>query len=179
MSVPRKIPVLLALALLSGCGVSGPPEPTLSLPAVDMHTDLGKIDGSAVLAAPTGWTPAPTLRSPTFATPAPQLLATMQALLLAEPRTWVMDTHPDALQASFIVRSVMLNLPDIVVVQAVPASATTSQAVILSRSRYDGVPFISANKARVTKLVDQLMQRFGTVPDPPPAKAATPAAKAP
>jgi hypothetical protein len=155
--------VLLCLALLAGCGVKGPPEPTLQLPPVDMHTELGKIDGSTVLAAPTGWTPAPTLVTPVFATPAPLLFAAMQDILAKEPRTWPMNVHPDALQASFIVRSVMFNLPDVIVVQALVASPTTSRAVIFSRSRYDVVPLISANRARVNALIDALKQKFGTV----------------
>ncbi len=172
MALSSGFAALLCLALLCGCGVEGPPQPTLQLPAVDMHTDLGKVDGSAVLAAPRGWTPAPTEVTPVFATPAPQLFAAMQELLAAEPRTWVMNAHPDIFQASFIVRSVLLNLPDVIVVQAVAASPATSRAVIFSRSRYDKLPYLSVNKTRVDKLVEALKQKFGTAPDPEPPKPA-------
>ena len=176
MPLPSRLTALLTLLVLAGCGVQGPPEPALSLPAVNMHTELGKIDGSTVLAAPTGWTPGPTVATPLFKAPAPQLFAAMQEQLLAQPRTWRMAIHPDELQASFIIRSVTLNLPDVVVVQAFPVSPTTSNAVIFSRSRYDALPFISENKARVAKLIAVLTEKFGTAPTPAPA---TPAKAAP
>ena len=158
----------LAALPLGGCGVDGPPAPQLSLPAVDLHTDAGKIDGSTALAAPTGWKPSPTEVTPTFSVPAPQLFTAMQEILQAEPRTWRGETHPDQYQASFIVRSVMLNLPDVVVVQAVPVGPAASNAVILSRSRYDVLPYLSENKARVRHLVQILTSRFGTVTAPGP-----------
>ena len=159
--------IFLAHLPLSACGVQGPPDAQLSsLPAIDMHADLGKIDGSTVLAAPAGWTPAPTLTTPTFRVAAPQLLMAIRAILLAKPRTWATSEHPDALQDSFIVRSSFLNLPDIVVVQALPVDGATSKAVILSRSRYDAVPFIAVNKTRVSSLIQELTERFGTTPQP-------------
>ena len=172
MPIPFRIAALLTLLTLARCGVSGLPEPNPSLPAVNMHTELGKIDGSTVLAAPTGWTPGPTVATPLFTTPAPQLFAAMQEELLAQPRTWRMALHPDELQASFIVRSVLLNLPDVIVVQAIALSPTTSNAVIFSRSRYDALPFMGENKARVAKLIAALTGQFGTAPTPAPATPA-------
>jgi hypothetical protein len=155
---------LLGAALLSGCGVSGPPDAGFVPPVVDMHTDLGKIEGSAVLAAPAGWIPAPTVTTPVFQVSAPRLLAAMQDILLASPRTWLTGSHPEQGQASFIVRSVAMNLPDIVVVQAIAASDQTSKAVILSRSRFDVLPFSGSNEGRVRRLIKALTDRFGVVP---------------
>ncbi len=162
--------------MLSSCGVEGPAEPRVSTPVVNMHADLGAINGSTMLAAPPGWLPSPNQQTPVFAAAGPQLLSAMRQWLLAQPRTWLDSEHPDELQASFIVRSSFFNLPDVVVVQAVPTSSTTSQAIILSRSRYDDVPFISANKARVDGLVADLQRRFTAVPV---VVVATPKAAAP
>jgi hypothetical protein len=132
-----------------------------------MHSDLVKPDGSAVLAAPAGWTPAPTMTTPIFPVPAPRLLTAMQEILLAAPRTWLTIAYPAQEQAFFIVRSSALNLPDIVVVQAVPSGDTASKAVIFSRSRYDVVPFlISENEARVRHLISALTDRFGVKSTP-------------
>ena len=154
--------------MLSACSVAGPPVGGPLPQPADLHSSTEVIlTGSAALGAPAGWTPAPTLTTPVFPVAAPQLLAAMREILLARPRTWLTVSYPEQEQAFFIVRSYMLNLPDIVVVQAVPASATTSKAVIFSRSRYDGAPFIGANKERVQALVKALTKRFGTVPEAP------------
>ncbi len=170
---------MLLPLLLAACSVDGPPRGGVVPLAVDLHAgDVVSLKGSAVLAAPSGWSPAPTLTTPTFPVAAPQLLAAMREILLAEPRTWQTVAYPDQNQAFFIVRSVALDLPDIVVVQAVAASPTTSQAVIYSHSRYDVLPYMSENRARVQHLVDALVQRFGTVL-PPPAQPVTRSAPQP
>ena len=182
MPLSRKATFITLVCLpASACGVQGPPDQNLSsLPAIDMHADLGKIDGSAVLGAPAGWLPAPTLPTPTFRVAAPQLLMAIRDILLAKPRTWIMSEHPDVQQDSFIVRSAFLNLPDVVVVQAMPVDGATSKVVILSRSRYDAVPFIAVNKGRVSSLIQELTERFGTTPNPtaPASTGVTAAPKA-
>ena len=166
MLLSRKAAIVILTCLpVAACGVKGPPDLDMSsLPAVDMHADIGKVDGSAALGAPAGWTPAPTLVTPTFRAAAPQILMAIRDILLAKPRIWVTSEHPGALQDSFIVRSAFLNLPDAVVVQALPVNGATSKVVILSRSRYDVVPFIAVNKNRISSLIQELTERFGTVP---------------
>jgi hypothetical protein len=153
--------VSLIAAGLSACSVAGPPAGGIVPDPVDMHSALVKPDGSAVLAAPAGWTPAPTITTPVFPVAAPRLLAAMQEILLSAPRTWLTISYPAQEQAFFIVRSYALNLPDIVVVQALPSGDTASKAVIFSQSRYDVVPFlISENEARVRDLISALTRRF-------------------
>lgn len=135
-----------------------------------MHSDLVKPTGSAVLAAPAGWTPAPTLVTPVFPVDAPRLLAAMEEILLAAPRTWLTVAYPDQEQAFLMVRSVHLNLPDIVVVQALAAGPTASRAVIFSQSRNDALPLISVNRERVRDLIAGLTRRFGTQPGVSPTR---------
>ncbi len=153
---------LLLAAAVSACAVSGPPRGPVPLPA-DLHSSLGRPTGSSALGAPADWTPKPTIVTPAFPVPAPRLLAAMQAILLAAPRTWLTVAYPDQLQAFLIVRSRAANLPDIVVVAAVPDGEAASRAVIVSQSRYDALPFANRNAARVRDLVDALTRRFGIV----------------
>ncbi len=154
---------MMAMLLLAGCGVSGPPELGFVPPPVDMHADLGKIDAGTALAAPAGWTPAPSLVTPVYAVAAPQLLAAMQQIVLEQPRTWQTASHPEQQQAAFIVRSLAMNFPDVVIVQAIPDTATTSKAVIFSQSRYPLLPILlSDNQDRVRRLVKALADRVGT-----------------
>ncbi len=150
----------LLAATLSACAVSGPPRGPAPLPA-DLHSDLVKPIGSAVLAAPADWTPKPTLTTPVFPVAAPRLLSAMQAILLAAPRTWLTVAYPDQLQAFLIVRSSVLNLPDIVLIGAVPDGPASSRAVIFSGSRYDAAPLTGGNAERVRGLIDALTRRFG------------------
>ena len=161
----RLTPTLVALGL-SACAVQGPPVSKGAYPAVDMHTELGRIDGSAVLAAPADWTPKPGVITPVFPVSAAKLFDAMQEILAAEPRTWLVSAHTDLDQADFLVRSRAMNDPDSVVVQAVAASDTTSRAVILSRTRFDVIPDNGSNRKRVRRLISALTNRFGTVPSP-------------
>ena len=156
---------LVVSGMLAGCAVKGPPVSRGSYQAVDLQKDLGTVGGSDVLAAPAGWTPTPTLVTPTFAVPAAELFEAMQQVLLAEPRTWLVSRHPDLHQASFIVRSRAFNLPDIVIVQAVPSGDTMSKAVIFTRSRFDVLPYMSVNESRTRKILRSLTARFGAAPD--------------
>lgn len=173
MAIPfRNAAVLVLVAgLLSACGVSGPPPDDVLPRPVDMHSDLVRPHDDSVLAAPSGWRPAPTLTTPVFPVPAPRLFAAMQDILRRAPRTWLTVAYPQQNQAFYIVRSISLNLPDIVIVQAVPSGDAASQAVIFSQSRYDVLPsLIGENRARVQRLVRDLTRRFGSVTAPPSAR---------
>ena len=157
---------LAPLLLLAGCAVTGPPKGPPPLPA-DMHSALVAPTGDAILAAPTSWTPKPTIVSPIYAAAAPELLSAMQAYLLAQPRTWLTIAYPDLLQSFLIVRSPLANAPDIVVIQAVPRSPATSRAVIFSQSRYDTpLPYTHHNRTRVAALLAAIKARFGVVAGP-------------
>lgn len=157
---------LAPLLLLAGCAVSGPPNGPPPVPA-DMHSALVAPVGSAALAAPASWTPKPTIVTPVYPVAAPQLLASMQEYLLAQPRTWLTVAYPDLLQAFLIVRSSVANDPDIVVIEAVARSPSTSRAVIFSQSRYDTpLPYTHHNRTRVLALVAALKARFGVVAAP-------------
>jgi hypothetical protein len=162
-SCTPKLCILLIASLVTACGVQGPPESKGVYPVVDMHADLGNFGGTAVLAAPAGWIPKPTVTTPTFPVPAPALYAAMQDIVAALPRTWLVSAHPDEHQASYIVRSRAMNLPDIVIVQAVPVGDASSQAVIFSHSRWDMNPFSDVNQERVQRVIRALTVRFGSV----------------
>ena len=165
-SVTSSLASMLVLGLLAACAVQGPPESKGAYPVVDMHADLGTIDGSAVLAAPADWTPKPSVITPVFPVSAGKLFDAMQVILAAEPRTWLVSAHPEQQQAAFLVRSRAMNDPDSVIVQAVPASDTTSRAVIFSRTRFDVIPDNGSNRKRVLGMISALTDRFGTVASP-------------
>ena len=125
--------VLLCLSL-GACGVQGSTD--LAPEPADVHAATVSPGPTAALAAPAGWKPAPDLVTPRFAVSAARLFAAVQQVAAAQPRTFLQAAYPERLQAFYVVRSSFLNLPDLVLVQAVADGPGGSTLVMFSHSRW-------------------------------------------
>lgn len=124
----------------SGAGGIDPPEP------VDFATLVLPSSPNTALAAPAG-----DARAKLTTPPLPIDAATAWPLLLrvgdAQPRTHRLAAWPERFQAQWVVRSSILNFPDIVVAQLLPATAGAG-LFLYSRSLFGESDF-GANRKRV------------------------------
>ncbi|OYV39824.1 MAG: hypothetical protein B7Z81_02845, partial [Acidocella sp. 20-61-6] len=60
---------------------------------------------SEFMAAPAGFMPTPNVTSPIYNLPPAALFATLQAIAPTLPRTFVLDTVPQSLQAAYVIRT--------------------------------------------------------------------------
>ena len=148
----------LALCLLLGaCAVEG--GTSLVPQPIDIHSGLGAPGPSAALAAPADWTPRPDIPTPRFEVPADRLFAALRQVAGGQPRTFLQVAYPDRLQAFYIVRSAALNLPDLVLVQALAAGPRASTLVMFSHSRY-GPTEAGANERRLARWLREVRARL-------------------
>lgn len=153
---------LLALCLLLGaCGVEG--GTTLVPQPIDIHSGLIVPGFSAALAAPADWKPKPDITTPRFEVPAERLFAAIQQVAQGQRRTWLQVAYADKLQAFYIVRSAELNLPDLVLVQALAAGPHASTLVMFSHSRH-GPYDAGANERRLARWLTDLRARLQAGP---------------
>ena len=133
--------------LLPACGAPGAqglPVP----PPLDVAHLTRPASPNTALAAPAGFRPTPDIVTPTYHVTAARLYAAIQAVAAAQPRTYLAAGYPDRLQADWVVRSAVLNFPDMVTAQANPAGADDATLVLYSRSVY-GYGDFGANRRRV------------------------------
>ena len=85
------------------------------------------------------------------------LYETARAVFAGEPRTYVAAEFPDQLQVHYVVRSALMNFPDLVTVQVNAAGADRSTLVIWSRSVYGRSDF-GVNRDRTKAWLAALQQ---------------------
>ena len=133
--------------LLPACGAPGSqglPVP----PQMDMANIARPASPNTALAAPAGFHPAPDLMTPGYAVPASRLRAAIEAVAAAQPRTFRAADYLDRLQVHWVVRSAVLNFPDLVTAQVIAEGPDTAGLVLYSRSVY-GYSDLGANRRRV------------------------------
>ena len=89
--------------------------------------------------------------------PAPALYQKARAVFDRQPRTYVAAAFPDRLQVHYVVRSALLNFPDLVMIQVNALDAGQSTVVIWSRSVY-GHSDLGVNQARTKAWLAALQQ---------------------
>jgi Protein of unknown function (DUF1499) len=141
--------LLLLCLLLSACGIRQGTGSLVAQP-VDMHTSMAAPGKGSALAAPADWKPAPDIVTPTFNVPASRLFAAVKEVAAARPRTYLQVAYPEQMQAFYIVRSLIMNFPDLVIVQAFPAGPKASTLVMFSHARYGSYEF-DTNGDRLTE----------------------------
>jgi uncharacterized protein (DUF1499 family) len=137
---------LLGLAL-PACGfpaAEGLPMP----PPTDIAHIVRPSTPNTALAAPDGFSPTPDIVTPRYNFPAERLFALVRTVAAGQPRTFLAALYPDQLQAHYVVRSALLNFPDLVAVAVRPDDAASSTMILYSRSVY-GHSDLGANRARV------------------------------
>ncbi len=104
---------------------------------------------NTALAAPAGFAPKPDLETPVYRVPPATLFADLEKLAAGEPRTYLQATFADRLQAQYVVRSALLNFPDLVMAQVLAGpDAGSARLVLWSRSVY-GQSDLGVNRKRV------------------------------
>jgi uncharacterized protein (DUF1499 family) len=152
---------LTALAWLLGlilpaCGADGAaglPPPVL----LDMTRIERPATPNSFLAGPPGMRPAPDLVLEPLQLPAQKLWQEARSVFGSQPRVYVAAEFPEQLQEHYVVRSALLNFPDLVTVQVEPVAAETSTLVIWSRSVYGRSDF-GVNRQRTAAWLATLQQ---------------------
>jgi len=134
-------------------GAAGLPPPVL--------TDMTKIERTSTantyLAGPAGMRPEPDMTIEAQALPAPELYEKARVTFGGMPRTFVAAEFPRQRQLHYVVRSEILNFPDLVTVQVNPAGADHATIVIWSRSVYGRSDF-GVNRERTKAWLAALQQ---------------------
>ncbi|MGH7211590.1 MAG: DUF1499 domain-containing protein [Acetobacteraceae bacterium] len=133
--------------LLPACGTSG----TQGLPT-PAPFDVARIERGAspntALAAPTRFASPPDIVTPVYPVPPKRLYAAVRAAAAAQPLTFLAAENTVTLQAQWVARSRLLNFPDLVAAQVLPATGDASSLVLYSRSVY-GYSDLGANRRRL------------------------------
>ncbi len=142
--------------VLPACGAEG----AAGLP-VPVPMDMSRIERPATpntfLAGPAGMRPDPDLTTAEQARPAGTLFDFARATFERQPRTYVAAAFPDRLQVHYVVRSALMNYPDLVTVQVHAAGSDRSTLIIWSRSVYGRGDF-GVNRDRTKAWLAALQQ---------------------
>jgi uncharacterized protein (DUF1499 family) len=152
---------LTALAWLLGlilpaCGANGAaglPRPVL----LDMTRIERPATPNSFLAGPAGMQPKPDLVLEPRQLAAQTLYDKSRRVFDSQPRTYVAAAFPDQLQVHYVVRSALLNFPDLVTVQVNSVAAGQSTLVIWSRSVYGRSDF-GVNRERTLAWLSAVQQ---------------------
>jgi uncharacterized protein (DUF1499 family) len=132
--------------VLPACGATGAAGLPTPLP-MDMTKLERPSTPNTFLAGSAGMQPTPDKVTEHHAKPAATLYSNARTLFAAQPRTYIAAEYPDRLQIHYVVRSALLNYPDLVTVQVNPAGNDRSTIVIWSRSVYGRSDF-GVNRTR-------------------------------
>jgi hypothetical protein len=140
--------------ILPACGASGaaglPPPKLMDMTAIERPATP-----NTFLAGPAGMHPAPDEVTEPQNLPAAKLYEKIRLLLADQPNTYIAAEFPDRLQLHYVVRSRLMNYPDLVTVQVDPDGANRATFIIWSRSVYGRSDF-GANRKRVTAWIAAL-----------------------
>lgn len=140
------LPWLLSL-IMPACGAEG--AQGLPVPRqMDMTAIVRPASPNTALAGPVGLNPAPDVATPPYAVPPARLFAAIRAVAAEQARTFPAATFEEAKQAHYVVRTALLNFPDLVTVSVAGPDDGPSTLVIYSRSVY-GHSDLGVNRKRV------------------------------
>ncbi|HEX5328050.1 MAG TPA: DUF1499 domain-containing protein [Acetobacteraceae bacterium] len=135
----------LLLPACAATGAHGIPQPPLQ--------DISRLERPAspntALAAPAGFLPRPDIVTPVYKLAAGRLLAAVEQVAQAQPRTFLAADYRQALQMHWVVRSAVFNFPDLIMAQVIPHGAGHSELLLYSRSLY-GYGDFGVNRRRLT-----------------------------
>ncbi len=147
----------LLLPACGAVGAQGLPVP----PMMDMTAIIRPSSPNTALAGPADFKPAPDLVTPVYSLRAERLYASVRAMVEAEPLVFVAASYDEVRQVHYVVRSAVLNFPDLVTIQVQATGPDTSTLVLYSRSVY-GYSDLGANRERVRAWLTTLDQRLGS-----------------
>ncbi len=110
---------------------------------------------NSALAGPAAFSPRPDIVLPSYAVPAARLYAAVRAVAAGQERTFLQAEHPATLEVRYVVRSAVLNFPDLIVAQVSSRAEDSSDLVLYSRSLY-GRSDLGVNRARIAAWIAAL-----------------------
>ena len=122
----------LALPACGAEGIAGLPMPA----PIDMAKLERPMTPNTFLAGPAGSTPTPDVEIGPFAMSAAALYEAARMAFGRQNRTFVAAEFPDRMQLHYVVRSALINYPDLVTVQIHALDGTHSTITVWSRSVY-------------------------------------------
>jgi hypothetical protein len=143
----------LILPACAADGALGLPTPTL----MDMSRIERPSTPNTFLAGPAGMRPVPDSIVEPQPLPAQALYGKVRVVFDGQPRVYVAAEFPVQLQVHYVVRSAILNFPDLVTVQAEELAQGQSTLVIWSRSVY-GRGDLGVNRKRTMAWLAALQQ---------------------
>lgn len=142
--------------VLPACGADG--AAGLPVPApMDMTRIERPASPNTYLAGPAGLLPKPDRVLPPRPMSADALYAQAQAVFGRQTRTYLAAAFPERHQLHYVVRSALMNYPDLVTVQTAPAGPDQATLIIWSRSVY-GYGDMGVNRARTDAWLSALDQ---------------------
>lgn len=130
------------------CGTAG--AHGITPPGVVDYQHFTPQSHSEAFVTPAGFTATPNFVAKTYHVPAAQLYHDLNAVAAAQPRSFVLDQEPDALQSAYVARTALANFPDIVEFAVIPIDADNSSYIFYSHSIY-GADDGGVNLARARK----------------------------
>jgi hypothetical protein len=150
-------PLAWALGLiLPACGAEGIANLPMPVP-MDMTRIERPATPNTFLAGPVDMRPPPDLVIAEQPRSAPALYEAARVLFAGQPRTYIAAEFPEQLQVHYVVRSALLNFPDLVTVQVAAAGPDRSTLAIWSRSVY-GRSDLGVNRNRTKAWLAALQQ---------------------
>ena len=140
------LPWLLSL-IMPACGAEGVRGLPVPVP-MEITAIVRPASPNTALAGPSGFTPAPDIETPSYKVPPARLYAAIRAVAAAQERTSPAANYDERRQAHYVVRSAVLNFPDLVTVAVSGPTDGPSTLVLYSRSVYGHSDF-GANRKRV------------------------------
>ncbi len=137
-----------ACASVGAAGVPVPPPGELA------HLVRPSTPNSA-LVGPAGFTPQPDLVLPPYPVPPARLYAALRAVAAGQERTFLQAEDPATMEVRYVVRSAVLNFPDLIVAQVSSRAEDSSALVLYSRSLY-GRSDLGVNRARIAAWIAAL-----------------------
>ena len=132
------------LPACAATGVEGlpPPQP------IDIQRIERPASPNTALAGPAGFAPPPDVVTPTYRMAAGRLYDAVRAVAAGQPRTFLAADYAPERQTHWVVRSAVLNFPDLVTAQISDAGPDSSTLVLYSRSVY-GRSDLGVNRQRL------------------------------
>ena len=142
--------------VLPACGAEGAAGLPIPVP-MDMTRIERPASPNTFLAGPSDMKPKPDVEIATRPRPATEFFDFARAVFERQPRTYIAAVFPERLQVHYVVRSALMNFPDLVTVQVTAAGEQQSALIIWSRSVYGRNDF-GVNRQRTEAWIAALQQ---------------------
>jgi uncharacterized protein (DUF1499 family) len=138
------------------CGTSG--ANGIPAPGIVDFAHLHLLGHSEFLMAPADFSPTPGMAAPIFHLTPLQLFDAFQDVGSLQPRSYMLDIEPEALQAAWVIRSPVGNFPDVVEIKILPEPDGDSSFVFYAHAIYGASDYGVNRKHAIRWLKDLQMK---------------------